>query len=117
MFAGLAGGLYGQLDRQVTPEQLYWIWSAKLVLATVLGGMRQFLGPVVGAAGLVVLQDIALRWTEYRGLVLGAILVVVVQAFPGGVAGAATALVDRIMRRWGTNGKSTARAPRKPTRL
>jgi len=27
-FTGLAGGLYGQLDRQVTPEQLHWVWSA-----------------------------------------------------------------------------------------
>ena len=51
IFTGLAGGLYGQLDRQVTPEQLHWVFSAKLVLATVLGGTRHFLGPVVGALG------------------------------------------------------------------
>ncbi|NIR45272.1 MAG: branched-chain amino acid ABC transporter permease, partial [Gammaproteobacteria bacterium] len=33
-FVGLAGGLYGQLARQITPEQLHWLFSAKLVLAT-----------------------------------------------------------------------------------
>lgn len=95
VFTGLAGGLYGQLDRQVTPEQLYWIFSAKLVLATVLGGMRQFLGPVVGAFALVLLQDIALRWTEYRGLVLGAVLIFIVLAFPGGVTGGVNLVADK----------------------
>lgn len=50
---GLAGGLTGLLDRQVTPEQLHWVFSAKLVLATVLG-------PAVGAAALVTLRETAL---------------------------------------------------------
>ena len=50
---GLAGGLYGQLDRQVTPEQLGWLFSAKLVVATIIGGTQWFLGPVVGAAVFV----------------------------------------------------------------
>jgi branched-chain amino acid transport system permease protein len=35
-FVGLAGGLYGQLARQITPEQLHWIFSAQLVLAIVM---------------------------------------------------------------------------------
>ena len=65
-FTGLAGGLYGQLDRQVTPEQLHWVWSAKLVLATVLGGMRQFPGPVVAAFAFVTLQDFALRFLRSK---------------------------------------------------
>jgi branched-chain amino acid transport system permease protein len=48
-FVGLAGGLYGQLMRQITPEQLHWLFSAKLILAVVLGGSRHFLGPALGA--------------------------------------------------------------------
>ena len=48
-FVALAGALYGQLSRQITPEQLHWMFSAKLVLATVLGGLRHFLGPIFGA--------------------------------------------------------------------
>jgi branched-chain amino acid transport system permease protein len=55
VFTGLAGGLYGQLDRQVTPEQLHWLFSTKLVLATVLGGSRYFFGPVVGAFAFVAI--------------------------------------------------------------
>lgn len=98
VFTGLAGGLYGQLDRQVTPEQLHWLWSAKLVLATVLGGMRQFWGPVVGGFAFVALQDLALRFIGYRSGVLGVLLIILVFAFPGGVAGGTALLADKIRR-------------------
>jgi branched-chain amino acid transport system permease protein len=86
---GLAGGLYGQLDRQVTPEQLHWLFSAKLVVATILGGTRWFLGPVAGAALFVLLQHVATRFALSHGLVLGSLLIVVVVACPGGIAEAA----------------------------
>jgi branched-chain amino acid transport system permease protein len=38
LFTGLAGALYGELARQVTVEQLRWLFSAQLVVMTVLGG-------------------------------------------------------------------------------
>jgi branched-chain amino acid transport system permease protein len=95
-FVGLAGGLYGQLARQITPEQLHWIFSAQLVLATVLGGTRHFLGPVVGAFAFAGLDEIASRWTVGRGLVFGLLLIAVVFVFPGGVAGAIAALRNRV---------------------
>jgi branched-chain amino acid transport system permease protein len=82
---GLAGGLHGQLDRQVTPEQLDWLFSAKLVLATIIGGTQWFLGPVVGGALFVVLQHVANRFALSHGLVLGVLLIVVVFACPGGI--------------------------------
>lgn len=94
--AGLAGGLFGQLDRQVTPEQLHWLFSAKLVLATVLGGHRHFLGPVIGALALVGLQEFALRFTLYHGLVLGSLLIAAVRIFPGGLAGSAILVVNTL---------------------
>lgn len=93
IFAGLAGGLSGQLNRQVTPEQLHWLLSAEFVLAAVLGGTRHFLGPVVGAFGLVALQEVSLRFSPYRGLIVGSLLVVVVLACPGGLMGGGAALV------------------------
>ena len=83
---GLAGALYGQLDRQVTPEQLGWLFSAKLVVATIIGGTGWFLGPVAGGAVFVVLQHVANRFALSHGLVLGALLVVAVFAAPGGIA-------------------------------
>jgi branched-chain amino acid transport system permease protein len=92
IFAGLAGGLAGQLNRQVTPEQLHWVLSVEFVL----GGTRHFRGPVVGAAALVALQEVSLRFTPFRGLILGGLLVVVVLACPEGLMGGGMVLITKM---------------------
>ncbi len=97
-FVALAGALYGQLSRQITPEQLHWLFSAKLVLATVLGGLRHFLGPMFGAIVFVGLEDVALIWTRYYNMAMGVMLIAVVFAFPSGLAGVGRALADRMRR-------------------
>ncbi|NIW85869.1 MAG: hypothetical protein GWN09_04605 [Gammaproteobacteria bacterium] len=95
-FVGLAGALYGQLVRQITPDQLHWLFSAKLVLATVLGGTRDFLGPVLGAFLLEGLEGLALRWVTLHDMVLGMLLIAVVLVFPRGFAGTVMVLFDRL---------------------
>lgn len=92
---GLAGALYGELTRQITVEQLHWLLAAQLILMTVLGDRRHFLGPVAGAFAFLVLEDFSLRLTEHRDLVLGLLLVAVVFAFPGGLSGTASRLASR----------------------
>lgn len=86
------------MSRQITPEQLHWLFSAQLVLVTVLGGTRHFLGPVVGAFTFVAVEDISLRLVAYRSMALGVLLIAVVFTFPGGVAGSATQLVNKWAR-------------------
>jgi len=61
--------------------------------------MRQFAGPIVGALVFIALQDFALPFIEFRGLVLGIMLVACVFLFPGGVAGAVTAWLAGIKPR------------------
>jgi branched-chain amino acid transport system permease protein len=115
---GLAGGLYGQLDRQVTPEQLDWLFSAKLVVATIIGGTGWFLGPVAGAAAFVLLQHVATRFALAHGLVLGLLLVLVVFVAPGGIAGAAVRVLEWVRRPPpappGTRARSGRRQPPPP---
>lgn len=98
IIAGLAGGLFGQLDRQITPAQLHWLFSAKLVLAAVLGGHRFFLGPVIGALVITGLQEFALRYTGYHGFILGLLLITVVLALPGGLVGSAVSAAVGLRR-------------------
>ena len=83
---GLSGALYGPLARQITPEQLHWLFSASLVLAIIIGGTRRFLGPVLGAFVYVGLDEYAVSWIGYRGMALGILLITAVFAFPGGLA-------------------------------
>jgi len=86
-FMGIAGALYGELARQITPEQLHWVFSAKLVLATVLGGTRVFFGPVIGAFAFVLLDEIAGQWPVGRNIAFGVLIIMVVLALPRGIAG------------------------------
>ncbi len=99
LFMGLAGGLYGQLARQITPDQLHWLFSAQLVVAIVLGGTRHFLGPVVGAFAFVGLDEVASQWPIGRSALFGVLLIVVIFAFPRGILGSLFTLFDAVKSR------------------
>jgi branched-chain amino acid transport system permease protein len=85
LYAGLAGALLPPLENTVTPPIAHWSYSAEPVLATLLGGIRTFGGPIVGSFLLFMIKDIIVRFTEYWLIWLGAIVVALVLGFPGGV--------------------------------
>ncbi len=87
MFASLAGTLYALLNNFVDPRSLYWTQSGNFVIMAVLGGMRSFWGPLVGAAIFVVLQDYVSSQTENWMSFIGLFFVLVVLFFPRGVLG------------------------------
>ncbi|HEV8661837.1 MAG TPA: branched-chain amino acid ABC transporter permease [Candidatus Methylomirabilis sp.] len=86
LYAGLAGSLLPPLENTVTPPIAHWSASAEPVLATLLGGIHTFAGPIVGAFLFFAIKDLIVRFTEYWPLVLGTIVVVLVMGFRGGVA-------------------------------
>ena len=85
LYAGLAGALLPPLENTVTPPVAHWTHSAEPVLATLLGGIHTFSGPVVGAFLFYVIKDIIVRFTEYWLICLGIIVLALVMALPGGV--------------------------------
>jgi branched-chain amino acid transport system permease protein len=91
LYAGLAGALLPPLENTVTPPAAHWTTSADPVLATLLGGIQSFAGPIVGAFLLFMIKDIIVRFTEYWLICLGIIVVVLVMGFRGGVASLAAA--------------------------
>jgi len=86
-FASLAGTLYALLNNFTDPRALYWGQSGNFVIMAVLGGMRSFWGPLVGAAIFVVLQDYVSTQTENWMSFVGLFFVLVVMFFPRGVLG------------------------------
>jgi branched-chain amino acid transport system permease protein len=66
---------------------------------TVLGGFSSFLGPIVGALALTLLQDQLQSYTQYWRFVLGAILALVVIFLPRGLAGLAADVGGLIKRK------------------
>ena len=85
LYAGLAGALLPPLENTVTPPIAHWSTSAEPVMATLLGGVHTFGGPIVGAFLFFMLKDIIVRFTEYWLIWLGVIVVALVMGFPGGV--------------------------------
>ena len=96
-FAGLAGALYAYFNRFVGPEYLYVIQSAEALIMVILGGPGTLLGPAIGAALIVFLEDFVSSMTEHWVLVLGIIYVVVTLFAPRGLVGL---IVDYRQRRF-----------------
>ena len=97
-FAGLAGGLFGIFNRGVFPDFAYWTKSSEVLIMTLLGGMGMFYGPALGALALILLNQQIVSYTEYWSFVLGAILIVLLFAFPGGLAGAGVTALRRLRK-------------------
>ena len=87
LFVSVAGALYALLNNFTDPRALRFDLSGNLVIMAVLGGMRSFWGPLIGAAIFVALQDFVSSRTENWMSVIGLVFVLVVRFFPRGVLG------------------------------
>jgi branched-chain amino acid transport system permease protein len=86
-FVSLAGTLYALLNNFADPHDLRWDQSGDFVMMAVLGGMRSFWGPLIGAAMFVVLQDYVSSMTSNWMSFIGLFFVLVVLFCPRGVLG------------------------------
>ena len=86
-FMALAGSLSALLNNFVDPRSLFWTQSGSFVIMCVMGGMRSFWGPLVGAAIYVWLQDYLSSQTANWQSFVGIVFIAVVLFFPRGVLG------------------------------
>jgi branched-chain amino acid transport system permease protein len=86
-FVSVAGGLYALLSDFIDPRAIRWDQSGNFVIMAVLGGMRSFWGPLIGAAIFLVLQDYISSHTENWMSFVGLFFVLIVLFFPRGVLG------------------------------
>jgi branched-chain amino acid transport system permease protein len=87
VFVSFAGTLYALLNNFADPHDLRWDQSGDFVIMAVLGGMRAFWGPLIGAAIFVVLQDYISSQTANWMSFIGLFFVLIVLFFPRGVLG------------------------------
>lgn len=83
--AGLAGTIKAHQDTSVTPDQYIFLESAFLLAAVVLGGMGTVAGVLVGATILKLLPEKARVVNDYRLLIFGLLLVVMMRFRPEGI--------------------------------
>jgi branched-chain amino acid transport system permease protein len=86
-FAGIAGALYAFSKGSISPDMIHVGRSVDGIVMVLLGGIQTLAGPLVGAAVFTTLQDSAARTFEYWRAGLGAIVLLLVLAFPQGIAG------------------------------
>lgn len=87
MITGLAGALYADLNRFVSPTMLSWHTSGEIMVFVILGGVARLFGPLAGAAVFIVLEHMLVGVSDYWQAFLGLLLLIVVLFAPGGVVG------------------------------
>jgi branched-chain amino acid transport system permease protein len=93
VFAGLAGGIYVFSKGSVFPDEMAIPRSFDFLFMVLLGGVEHLFGPIAGAAAFTWLHDKIAR-IDFWQLILGGIFILLVVAFPRGIAGS-------IYNRWG----------------
>jgi branched-chain amino acid transport system permease protein len=87
---GLAGALIANQANFVSPKLIEWTQSGSLMIMVILGGIGQLYGGAVGAAVLLILEEVLSAYTIYWQLPVGIALLAVVLFAPRGIAGAFT---------------------------
>jgi branched-chain amino acid transport system permease protein len=85
--AGLAGALFAFSKGSISPETLSVPRSVEGLVMVLLGGIQALTGPVWGAALFTWLEDALSREVAYWRAAIGAVIVLLVLAFPAGIEG------------------------------
>jgi len=85
--AGMAGALKSLSLGLATLTDVTWQMSGEVVLMTLLGGMGTILGPVVGAASIIAMQNYLASFGSWVTIIMGIIFVVCVLVFRRGIVG------------------------------
>ncbi|WJR80354.1 branched-chain amino acid ABC transporter ATP-binding protein/permease [Bradyrhizobium sp. NP1] len=83
----LAGALFAPLQGYISPSSFPFLQSILLLFAVMVGGAGSTLGPVIGAALVVLLPELLSDLAEYRLLAFGVLLFVVLRLAPSGIVG------------------------------
>jgi len=94
VMAGVAGALLAMHNQFVSPKMLHWSQSGTLMIMVALGGMGRLHGGFLGAAALLLLEEVLSSYFSYWHIYVGGVLLLVVLVSPDGLAG-----LGRLFRR------------------
>ena len=85
MFAGFGGAFFAARQGIVNPESFTFIESALILAIVVLGGMGSQLGVIIAAILITVLPELAREFSEYRMLIFGLVMILMMVWRPQGL--------------------------------
>jgi len=102
---GLAGALTVNQQNYVNPNVLHWTQSGTLMVMVILGGVGTLWGGVLGAAALLVLEEVVAAYTVHWQFYVGWVLLLIVLFAPRGLVGLMGGLLRSIRGRDGGGGQ------------
>jgi branched-chain amino acid transport system permease protein len=87
LFAGLSGALFAFSKGSISPDSFSVSKSVDALVMVLLGGVQSMWGPLLGAVSFTWLEDLIIRETPYWRACLGAVILLLVWAFPNGLLG------------------------------
>jgi ABC-type branched-subunit amino acid transport system ATPase component/ABC-type branched-subunit amino acid transport system permease subunit len=95
ILAGIAGGVYASISNFISPESFPFFQSILFLLVVMLGGADRTLGPLIGAAIVVLLPETLATLGQYRLLFVGVLMLVVLRLAPAGIVGVIASMIPR----------------------
>jgi branched-chain amino acid transport system permease protein len=95
LMAGISGALYAFFNSFVSPSTVALTQSVKGLLMAIIGGVGTLFGGVVGAAIIILLENVVSSFTERWSMVLGLLFVLTMIFAPEGLVGKCRALLRR----------------------
>ena len=92
LLTGLAGALYPGRAAYATPDLLHWSVSGEFIIMVMIGGLGTLVGPILGGAFFILLQEKVSSYVEWYSIIVGLVLVLIVLFVPRGLLGFRQAL-------------------------
>ncbi len=87
LFGGLAGALFSYYNGFVSPHDVYWSVSGHVMIMVIIGGAGTLVGPVLGAAFFLIVQNVVSSQTDRWPLIMGLAFIFFVLAARRGIVG------------------------------
>jgi branched-chain amino acid transport system permease protein len=99
VFAGVAGGFQAHYVGLLSPAPMKFNEMAMVVVMVIVGGLRSFPGPVLGAVFIELLSELLRGWGEVRMVVFALLVIVVARSYPAGLVGICRAMARQLTAR------------------
>jgi branched-chain amino acid transport system permease protein len=96
VFAAVAGGFEAHYLGLLSPTPMKFNEMAMIVVMVIVGGLRTFSGPILGAVFIEVASELLRAWGEVRMVLFALLVLVVARAYPAGIAGLLRAAALRL---------------------
>ena len=100
MLAAVAGGFQAHYVGLLSPTPMKFNEMAMIVVMVIVGGLRTFSGPILGAVFIELLSELLRPWGEIRMVLFALLVIVIARLYPAGLSGLARAMpFARVLRR------------------